>query len=966
MLKLLKLKDLFLVLACLSLASCGYLRDDPIENIEHYDSSGISSCEAKPGELAYILERNIEGQIRCLQENLEVFNKYVRRESQTYITERELGGFIQRFFKGHGQIVLKSLGLIFEFNGFLLNDHRERISSANIRPLFHLLVATNREAVVINEVLRKMERGEGSVNGLSEELEASLKRIQSHFMPIVRQRMATAGGMKRVNIKDFIKRVHQQFSTYFNKIDGETIDVLLGFKKLFLGGRKDEMTSNELLVFIEKAPELVVMAFKLYYANQKRVGSKETLHKFYQRSLRELKLLFHGHVDSEVFFHQDEVLHMVDRLWNGSERKDFYKKITLETKTRLIDGRGAESKVYTFKNIRTILTLADGLLEALRFSYEIEPLWKDIDGIREEERGLRRTQFVERSALLGIELKKIVKELNLFSPYMELGAYIDFLKENADELNWNEAWLSPLKIMKKVLLGGDEDYSNFVELQRLFDKSALMAELFFDIYTLNSRKEHKTYKTLIYAARTMKKLVYSDDLYRVLFDSKELAVLGSNFLKNTDLTSFTPTLDKIKKGLLGGEPESYTVQAFLKLIDIAEEFSTYVWFMNTTYDFYQKEMESSEEIDYLPTFPLEDYEFLPVSTIESLRKEFFNIAKNYRFYRDDKGYQYYGSSFKRDKNGFVEIASMKWGFSKLAKIFGHEDKKTGVFVWNLDEVNSMLEAFKPVLVYYGLWSNYPEYFARNTLLLADLFQYQANGDLNMSPTEAAEFGAMSLQTVDIGDGVRKHLEKWCEQIPLRGDFGYRVDCFRPFFFKILLDEMGLSEYFVKLDKYIKESSEDEVILFLKSIEGFARDYPDHIPISRREIILIIGAIINIESTYIRYDENNNNILDPKELNKGFDVYKNAVIEMANLKGKRVKYAKTIYFYMVEKMAIPSKWAVLFRYYTRWLLHKFDKVAAKRLNIGVLLDYMVNNNNNDEKAYDIFEEKIEFEPDYDMP
>lgn len=97
-------------------------------------------------------------------------------------------------------------------------------------------------------------------------------------------------------------------------------------------------------------------------------------------------------------------------------------------------------------------------------------------------------------------------------------------------------------------------------------------------------------------------------------------------------------------------------------------------------------------------------------------------------------------------------------------------------------------------------------------------------------------------------------------------------------------------------------------------------------------------MINIESTFIRFDADNDNLLDTVELEKAFEVYRDAVIKVAKLSEGKEKYAKSIFFYMVKYKKIPSTFQLLNFHYGPWSNHE---VKAKRENIGALLYYLVN-------------------------
>jgi hypothetical protein len=114
--------------------------------------------------------------------------------------------------------------------------------------------------------------------------------------------------------------------------------------------------------------------------------------------------------------------------------------------------------------------------------------------------------------------------------------------------------------------------------------------------------------------------------------------------------------------------------------------------------------------------------------------------------------------------------------------------------------------------------------------------------------------------------------------------------------------------------------------------------------------LITGAMLNIESTFIRFDKNSDNIIDYNELDEAFLTYRQSIISLAGLKPEREKYAKGIFMYMVSKMEIPKITTLSetaeFAIFNTCVQERrcreifMDKIEAKRLNIGKLLFYMV--------------------------
>jgi hypothetical protein len=170
--------------------------------------------------------------------------------------------------------------------------------------------------------------------------------------------------------------------------------------------------------------------------------------------------------------------------------------------------------------------------------------------------------------------------------------------------------------------------------------------------------------------------------------------------------------------------------------------------------------------------------------------------------------------------------------------------------------------------------------------------------------------------------------------------------------------LNYSSNFPRLESYIFNNSKEELQNYLKGVEGFARENNDpKVPINKRDSTLILGALLNIESTFLRFDVNRDNTIDNfnvigregdtdiTELDTAFKIYRSAIIKVAKLAPEQEKYAQAIFLYMVKYMEIPPQGSWLdnakFWYFYKWGSRKH--IVAKRLNIGVLLYYLVNQN-----------------------
>jgi hypothetical protein len=170
--------------------------------------------------------------------------------------------------------------------------------------------------------------------------------------------------------------------------------------------------------------------------------------------------------------------------------------------------------------------------------------------------------------------------------------------------------------------------------------------------------------------------------------------------------------------------------------------------------------------------------------------------------------------------------------------------------------------------------------------------------------------------------------------------GITVKCYRENFYQTFNRFYG---YFPKFKRFVEENNknnkEDVLQDLLKRTEFFARDCAlDSRPIYKKDMGSIVAGLLDIESTILHFDKNQNNILDYEELNDAFPVYKNAIITVAKLKPSQEFLAKSIFFYLVKNQKIPNV-GNLFWFFAK-LESGWDKnISGDRVTIATLLKYI---------------------------
>mgnify|MGYP000449591477 CR=1 FL=1 len=248
-----------------------------------------------------------------------------------------------------------------------------------------------------------------------------------------------------------------------------------------------------------------------------------------------------------------------------------------------------------------------------------------------------------------------------------------------------------------------------------------------------------------------------------------------------------------------------------------------------------------------------------------------------------------------------------------------------------EEVEKFLWDFKPLLQEFKMWTKVPKNYARNTVLMGDLFQYQSNGDGELNLDEITEYGSLILGAMNVGDKIVTSLKQACAFSGTEADPHFDIACVRPKFFNILFDDLKLRPNLTRLDNYLSGINDKQKMQYMESVEKFGRDFPDDsLPLDTREVYLILGSFLSIESTMLRFDTDLNNRVDPVELERAYGVFRNGIIQIADLKTDELKFTHSIFIYMVKYMTIPTKKNLAIFHYNPFN----DKtVTAHRLNIG---------------------------------
>jgi hypothetical protein len=687
---------------------------------------------------------------------------------------------------------------------------------------------------------------------------------------------------------------------------------------------------------LDQLPDMGATAFFLLYADTNNQESATHYFSQVSESIERLSAKVFPHRREEIIFRDGEVENLI-RAFMGEEAESFV-EVAQNVKKHLL-GTGTETGPYTYHEMRNISFLSQAMIEGLIFAEGFKASTQD-------NKNWNKGLYLDNKEIFLASYERFENRVtrglndNIYFPgRVEFFKFIDFISEKFEDFPIKKEYLPFLPLIKVSLVGGVKDSFNKLELLNLLAKSKTVADLFFDLFFSSPDTHSDQEKSRLYflASKEVRQLITGQKYLHVTTVDNLVDIVG-NALEKPAIRNYQSTLETLKEKILGGYPSAISVADVSEMLAMAEDYLGRNYYFDISFDAYSDQMAKNGPLRFLEYRHHQGYRVFTQDEILAYKKEFFELVRSFRVYREEDGTQYYGNDFRRTKRGVLEIFLIRHFYSIVAKAFGEKIRDKELYGLNIEKLNEVLFLFKPILEDFGLWSAHPETFARNALLLADLFQGQSDGNLIMDPNEATEYGTLALFAIQSADGLVENTKKYCDWVETKGVEGFNLECYRGKFFHVLLNELNLKERLPKLTQYIESATEEEAYQFLVAVEGFARESQDqNRPETRKDLVLLIGAMLNIESTFLRYDENKNNILDPNEVDKAFPVYGDAIMSLANLDESRRGFAKSIFLFMIKKMKMPSQWDIATFHYNPFAN---KRISSKRLNIGALLYNML--------------------------
>jgi hypothetical protein len=540
---------------------------------------------------------------------------------------------------------------------------------------------------------------------------------------------------------------------------------------------------------------------------------------------------------------------------------------------------------------------------------------------------------------------------------------------NEDDMETAKALL----FIKRVFLGGEKGILTHKELQKLIFDVAQIGSIAFDLIRLKhvELNQRSTFTLIDQDLEQLQKLFFfTPGMNQILFTIDDLIkavpeITDSfpDFSKYKDAllqVKMTVMTNKIKKWCERGDAtcveedltgeENITNEQFLFFFNHIRTIILNGTVFHRIYEEYKTAMDSPLSLSLNENEVL--LRFLPYPKAV---KDFVRIVNNYRFLRgqDEDGNPqsaYYTNAIRRNPEGIVEAMMLEYASVLVLRRYGSKavtPDAFGGYGMVKNELRNLLGLVEDFMIDQDFLLPRRYYSTSNTItLLAALFQYQSNGDSQINANEMTEFASSILTSTEVSNYFYDELKVKCgiDQYDRISD----VNCFRQNFFSLLCSKY--KNYYPRMIEWLGIKSCQDYqpsavnIDFLKTTEIAARTCvtyndtdPTEVPLTKGDIMSIMAALLNIESTMARWDTDMDNVMDPSEVDDAWRIYKSAIEGLVkDISPSLTFLSKPIYKYLVKYEKVPDKKIKNIAHFVKFLLSLNLKANASRKTVASIL------------------------------
>lgn len=872
------------------LVGCSKYTNDPPPQASLGNLPQMAKCS---NDLNKILEKNISADLRCLNDQLITVSKRVVTIVPGHLSRKNLESIIDDLQFTNPTKTKKGLAILFAINYLLMGARdMQEISLVNLNKIFNFLISFNQKYVSLIKPALNAET-------LTYREYMSYRK---NMVTVAKDLVNELGGI-------FVARNNVKINIIFDFLDNLTVDdsdgnqtidtaqTFLFVKKVLLGGEKDTLTNLEFSRLMSIVPDLIRSAYDILQApniwfaddlSDEESHDRNEYRKYHiiNEAIKTIKKTFYDFngTDANLFSNQ-EALDVLNY---------FHKKMP----DLIPESSGMEKQVNTFKelflggecggyfkthNIDKAFNLLSEMLNKMRVFYFM-------------------FSYVDASG-----------EIN-FKKYLENPYPIKIYPKNPEKEDYI------LQKMRSLYLHSDDekyrnDFINMISRYKFFNSETIeLTELDPDG---NQKIVKKSVPNFGFGIRRTKAGVATlgvlEHIVALIFD-----VYGAN---SKDLyQGFVESCNEQKVDCQSIGNKDLRIQENMCKADCTR---------NICRD------------AYLPEYDLSG----GGTDNKSCKKRIKVCQSNCEMPEGFGGIVpkkelslTYCKSVKKDKVGACSFAE---------KYKNHKDQFGFGKVLDVARLKVALDDFDIVLDSLHLLNPVSTKIQSNTALMTiDVFQYQSNGDGLMDVPEFTEYLSHGLTSSKFVEHLNNAFASLCE---VDKEKGALTECVAQHFWDELFKYKSfMPEMYNYVELNIGKNSEAKVDYFYK-LTKFALDpcsatnECERSYISKRDLVLIVGAIFNVENVMFRFDNQSggvgDSILDYNELRFAFDnVLKDIVHDyVSEIPSKWHDMAFDGLLYLIKYGKLPEP---LLREFMRFrILEKKKGITATRMSIVTLLEFI---------------------------
>lgn len=511
--------------------------------------------------------------------------------------------------------------------------------------------------------------------------------------------------------------------------------------------------------------------------------------------------------------------------------------------------------------------------------------------------------------------------------------------------------------LKKVLFGGESEVITHSELEKVILNFDHMLLIGLDIVR---------YKYIILKQESILQLLKRDinDLYdmitqgplndrdtELLFTVQDAIDAAKVFIEKDkfDIDKFQNLIKEVKKIVMKGNSTDVRGIELKNLFGHAKSLLQTGTVFHRIYDKFKAQLDSTRPVE--ETIDFDEYRHTYPEHQAEL-DQFERIAKKYRFMRGEFLSAYYVVGSKRNADAIVEIAMLEYVLKLVFQTYGSpspNNDAVGGYSIDKDQMRKLLKKFENELIDLDLVI--PGRIittSDNISLLGTLFQYQSDKNKVMDVNEATEFGVSLISSINISADLNEYFKSVrCTQDKfdrfepacVRANFWKGFCTYYKGYYPLMFQSMNAPK---KCEDF--QNSADTNVFLDKSISAartcnfYTDGNKEEIPYSRGDLMSIVLALMHAETTVLRWDVNNNNIMDPDEVDRAYEIYSPALDGFLEGKSSIIKkLKKQIFQYLIKYEQIPDEkdFGSLWKFVKFLLSFKKEAPASRKTIVSVL-------------------------------